>query len=139
MKIQLLHPNAQLPERSTTHAAGFDLFMPENGFVDGPNTYTYKLGFASEIPPGWVALLLPRSSAAKTGLELGNTCGVIDEDYRGEWIAKLRSKTGQPIRWEAGERVLQAVLVPRYTAEIEQVESVSLTDRGAGGFGSTGA
>lgn len=139
MKIQLLHPNAQLPTRGTEHAAGFDIYMPVSGFIEGPNTFTYMLGFASEIPPGWVALLLPRSSAAKTGLEMANTCGVIDEDYRGEWIAKMRSKTGQPIRWEAGERILQAVLVPCYGGFVEQVESVQKSERGAGGFGSTGS
>ena len=139
MKIQLLHSNAKLPVRSTEYAAGFDLFMPDIGYVQDDQTITYPLGFASEIPSGWVALLLPRSSAAKSGLELANTCGVIDEDYRGEWIAKLRSKTGQLITWDAGDRLLQAVLVPRYLGEIEQVDSVEKTARGAGGFGSTGA
>jgi len=139
MKIQLLHPNVITPIRSTIHSAGFDLFMPENGCIPAHDTVKVGLGFASEIPEGWVALILPRSGVgSKFGVELNNTCGVIDADYRGEWFATLGTKTGVPYGWARGDRILQAVLVPRYTFEIEVVESVSKTDRGEGGLGSTG-
>lgn len=138
MKIELVYPDSLLPRRGSEHAGGFDLYMPHDGEVIGADITTVLLGIKTEIPSGYVALLLPRSSAAKTGLELANTCGVIDADYRGEWMAKLKLKNGGHIQWFAGDRLLQFVLVPCFTPELEVVESVSVTDRGAGGFGSTG-
>lgn len=143
MKIQLLHAylieNKLIPFRSTEHAAGFDLVMPVAGQVNG-TAQKIGLGFASEIEEGWMALLLPRSGVGfKHGLEVNNTVGVIDADYRGEWFASMRTKSGLSFSWAAGERVLQAVLVPRYLGEIEIVESVAKSERGAGGLGSTGA
>lgn len=97
------------------------------------------LGFAAEVPIGHVALLLPRSSAgAKKGLELRNTCGIIDSDYRGEWKACLRLKDGGELRWEAGDKLVQFILVPVSMPELELVDSVAVTERGDGGFGSTG-
>lgn len=142
MKIQLLHSsliaNLLYPQRSTLNAAGFDLFMPEAGSVRG-EAIKIGLGFASEIPEGWMAMLLPRSGVGfKHGLEVNNTVGIIDSDYRGEWFASLRTKSGLAFNWAAGERVLQAVLVPRYLGEVELVESVAATARGTGGLGSTG-
>lgn len=96
------------------------------------------LGFAAEVPVGHVALLLPRSGAgAKHGLALNNTVGVIDADYRGEWKACLRVKNTLPLSWEAGERLLQFVIVPVTTPELQVVESLETTERGEGGFGST--
>ena len=139
MKIQLLHPHVRLPERATPDSAGFDIFMPEAGVIE--NTYVTKvpLGFATAIPPGYVALLLPRSGVgSKRGLELNNTCGVIDADYRGEWFATLRVKNGERFSWEAGERLLQMVLVNCLTPELEVVEQLPTTQRGTGGLGSTG-
>lgn len=142
MKTQLLHAylieNKLLPFRSTPHAAGFDLYMPESGQVGG-TAQKIGLGIATEIPEGWMALLLPRSGVGfKHGLEVNNTVGVIDADYRGEWFASMRTKSGLAFSWAAGERVLQAVLVPRYSGEVEWVESVAETSRGTGGLGSTG-
>lgn len=141
MKIQLLHPylaeNKLIPVRSTDHAAGFDLFMPVKGEVSG-TAQKIGLGFASEIPEGWMALLVPRSGVGfKYGIEVNNTVGIIDADYRNEWFASLRTKSGLTFGWNAGERVLQAVLVPRYIGEIVVVDSVSMTNR-TGGLGSTG-
>jgi dUTP pyrophosphatase len=137
MNIQLLRDGVQLPVRSTPLSAGFDLFMPESGSVDG-TAVKVGLGFASEIPPGFMALLLPRSGVGfKNGLEVNNTVGIIDADYREEWFASLRTKSGTPFMWNAGDRLLQAVLVPRYIGEIVQVESVAKTTR-TGGLGSTG-
>jgi dUTP pyrophosphatase len=137
MKIQLLRPGIIVPSRGTVLSAGFDLYMPESGYADG---YAKKigLGFASEIPPGFMALLMPRSGVGfKSGLEVNNTVGIIDADYRDEWFASLRTKSGERLEWEAGARLLQAVLVPRYIGEIEVVQSVSKTAR-TGGLGSTG-
>lgn len=137
MKIHLLRPTASLPKRGTPHSAGFDIYMPEDGKVNG-TAVKFGLGFASEIPEGWMALLLPRSGVGfKHGLEVNNTVGVIDADYRDEWFASLRTKSGLEFSWKAGERILQAVLVPRYLGEIVEVDSVEMTER-TGGLGSTG-
>ena len=97
------------------------------------------LGFAMEVPQGYAALILPRSSAgAKFGLELNNTCGVIDSDYRGEWKAALRTKDGKLLKWAAGDRLLLFLIVPVASVHLELVDSVNKTERGEGGFGSTG-
>lgn len=128
-----------MPSKGTTESGGFDIYMPTDGIVSGV-ARKVGLGFASEIPSGHVALLLPRSGAGVNfGLELNNTCGVIDADYRGEWMAVLRTKDPEEtFRWKAGDRVLQFILVPVARVTLELVESVARTERGAGGFGSTG-
>ena len=141
MNIQQLHKNFQMPVRSTEHAAAFDLFMPEGGVIDNGDAKgkMFKLGFAAEVPPGYVAFLLPRSgSGAKHGVSLNNTVGVIDPDYRGEWAACLRRRDIGQYSWEAGERLLQMVLVPVHTPTLTLVDTLSDTERGDGGFGSTG-
>ena len=140
MNIKKLHPNFKMPTRGTEHAGGFDLYMPEKGTLMPGAAYgqMVPLGFSAEIPVGYVALLLPRSGAgAKHGVSLNNTVGVIDADYRGEWMACLRMKNGTPHRWEAGERMLQFILVPVNTPELVLVDELSSTERGEGGFGST--
>lgn len=139
MRIQAIHPDFIMPTKGSEGAAAFDLYMPEAGYVDG-NATCIPLGFATEVPAGHVALLLPRSSSgAKHGLELNNTCGVIDSDYRGEWKAFLRTKYGMGFHWNKGDRVLQFLIVPVAQVRLEPVDSVSATARGAGGFGSTGS
>lgn len=139
MRVKQLHPHFQMPVKGSSGAGAFDIFMPEAGAVSGNQVKMVGLGFAAEVPAGYVALLLPRSSAgAKYGLELNNTCGVIDSDYRGEWKAALRTKSSTPFRWEADERVLQFVLVPVLDARLELADELEETSRGAGGFGSTG-
>jgi dUTP pyrophosphatase len=116
--------------------------MPVAGSVGYNQHKTIPLGFAAEVPPGYVALLLPRSGAgAKHGLELNNTCGVIDSDYRGEWKAVLRTKSPTPFLWNEDDRVLQFLLVPVLDVRLEEVsedEELTATGRGVGGFGSTG-
>lgn len=138
MRIQALHTAFIMPTKGTDQSGAFDIYMPEPGQV-GMFPSIFGLGFAAEVPQGHVALLLPRSSAgAKFGLELNNTCGVIDADYRGEWKASLKTKLDSLLKWEAGDRILQFLIVPVAQVTLEQVESVSKTDRGTGGFGSTG-
>jgi dUTP pyrophosphatase len=138
MRIQLAHPDAIMPTKGTNGAGAWDIYMPTDGEVQG-NAVMVDLGFRAAVPPGFAALLLPRSSAgAKFGVELNNTCGVIDSDYRGNWLAALKTKSGIPFKWSKGERVLQFLVVPVYAGGLELVESLEDTDR-AGGFGSTGA
>lgn len=138
MKIKPIHQNFIMPTKGTTKAAAFDLYMPEGGSAD-TQSKVFPLGFAAAVPPGHVALLLPRSGVgAKYGVELNNTCGVIDEDYRGEWKAAIRVKSGEAFQWAAGERLIQALIVPVASVELQLVSDLDATDRGVGGFGSTG-
>lgn len=139
MRIKKLHPNFSMPSKGTKGAGAFDIFMPTDGSIVGNQTVKVGLGFAAEVPEGHVALLLPRSSSgSKYGLELNNSCGVIDSDYRGEWIANLRTKSGQHFSWETGERVLQFIIVPVANIELQLAETLDSTERGTGGFGSSG-
>ena len=142
MELIKLHPNAILPERGSDGAGGYDIFMPEAGGIDNGAYHAklIRLGFAMKVPEGYVALLLPRSGAgAKQGVELRNTCGVIDSDYEGEWMASIKTKEGHELSWAAGERLLQFVIVPCIAPAIEVVTEFSKkSERGAGGFGSTG-
>jgi len=138
MEIAPIHPNFILPTKGTELSGAFDIYMPEAGVADNQSRFV-KLGFAAAVPPGHVALLLPRSgTGAKHGLELNNTCGVIDADYRGEWMAALRTKGRQSFAWAAGDRILQFLVVPVAQIALVPVETLSQTSRGTGGFGSTG-
>ena len=138
MRIQSLHTSFIMPTKGTDQAGAFDIYMPEAGNYLGTPLLA-GLGFAAEVPTGHVALLLPRSSTgAKFGLELNNTCGVIDADYRGEWKASLKTKNGHPYSWNAGDRLIQFLVVPVANVKLRLFESVGHTLRGDGGFGSSG-
>lgn len=138
MLITPIHSQFQLPIKGSNQAGAFDIFMPEPGIATDVSRLV-GLGFAAAVPIGHVALLLPRSSAgAKFGLELNNTCGVIDSDYRGEWKAAIRTKTGFPHSWAAGDRLLQFLIVPVAQVTLSLVDSLGDTTRGSGGFGSSG-
>ena len=138
MRIKPISDNFIMPTKGSNDAGAIDLYMSEAGSVDGTET-KIPLGFAAAIPKGYVGLLLPRSGVgAKHGLELNNTCGVIDADYRGEWVAVMRTKSGNEFCWQAKDRILQCVLVPVLSPTLEQVEDLDATDRGEGGFGSSG-
>lgn len=146
MQFKQLHPNFQLPTQGSEAAGGYDLYMPEAGVVkeydcDYPDTThtMVDLGFAAAVPEGFVALILPRSGAgAKFGFELRNTCGVIDADYRGPWKVAVAQVEGNELSWSAGERLFQFIVVPAHTIKPVLVGELPVTNRGAGGFGSTG-
>lgn len=129
-----------MPTKSRIETAGFDIYMPESGEVKPGEVKPVGLGFAAEIPPGNVGLIFPRSGVgAKYGVELFNTCGVIDCDYRGEWIAALHLKDSQyPYRWDVGDRLLQFLVIPIAAVSLTLVNELNDTTRGKGGFGSSG-
>lgn len=138
MRIKPMHPDFKMPAKGSDKAGAFDIHMPEDGEVSGIKALV-PLGFAAEVPEGCVALILPRSSTgAKFSVELNNTCGVIDSDYRGQWFAALRTKDNSTFKWTKGERVLQFLIVPVVDVKLELVNALDETDRGAGGFGSSG-
>lgn len=138
MLIKPLHSNFICPTKGTQGAGAYDIYMPESGEAIGKSSF-FGLGFAAAVPEGHVALILPRSGAgAKFSVELNNTCGVIDSDYRGEWIAAIRTKDGSTFSWNRGDRILQFLVVPIASLELHVTDDLSETERGTGGFGSSG-
>ena len=139
IQVKKLHENATLPTRATTGSAGTDLYACEKINIWPGHTVMVPLGFSMEIPDGYVGLIFARSGlATKRDLAPANKVGVIDSDYRGEWVVALHNH-GQRIREvEAGERIAQLVIVPCLIDSFEFTEELSTTERGNGGFGSTG-
>ena len=138
MRIKPISNNFIMPTKGSEYAGAFDIYMPEPGSV-GSIAEKIPLGFAAAVPYGHVGLLLPRSgTGAKFGLELNNTCGVIDADFRGEWMAVMRTKDGSVFTWNAGERILQCAVVPVLSVNLQLVKELEGTERGEGGFGSSG-
>jgi len=127
-----------MPTKGSHFSGAYDIYMPEDGSIQGESKLV-GLGFAAAVPANSVALLLPRSSVgAKFGVELNNTCGVIDSDYRGEWKAALKTKAGNYYTWKAGDRLLQFLIIPITWVYLKLTDSLDPSLRGAGGFGSTG-
>lgn len=144
MKIMPLVKEFIKPEYKTEYSAGMDIYLQENvTLVIGADNVIH-LGFAAEVPEGYAAILLPRSSAGMKGISLRNTAGVIDSDYRGEWIAHIVIDQNQDNalldewHYKRGDRIIQCLIVPVKKVDIELTESISVTARGDGGFGSTG-
>ena len=136
LKFQKLSDQAVAPTKASVGAAGFDLVAISRSFVPECESVIYGTGIALEIPKGYVGLLFPRSSIYKTRHALANSVGVIDSDYRGEVKAVFRSgKCGS--EYNIGDRVCQLVLVPAPGFALEEVQELSETARGTGGFGST--
>ena len=141
VRFQKLDDRAVQPQYGSTYAAGADLYA----VLDAPltlaagETALVHTGLAVEIPEGFVGLVCARSGlATKRGLAPANKVGVIDADYRGEIMVALHNHGTLPQTIEHGERVAQLLLMPYLTAVYEKAESLTDTDRGAGGFGSTG-
>lgn len=137
-----LDPRGITPTYGSASAAGADLYA----LLDTPltlkagETALVHTGVALEIPEGYVGLIFARSGlATKKGLAPANKVGVIDADYRGEIMVALHNHGQVHQTIEQGERVAQLALVPFLTAQFQEVESLSDTQRGAGGFGSTGS
>lgn len=140
MKIKAENPGFIMPHRALA-SGGYDIFMPEDGeYIPGNKGvgHLQPLGFSAAVPEGHIAVLLPRSGeGVKRLTELGNTCGIIDSDYRGEWKAAIRTKDGTPISWSAGDRLLQFIIHKIETPDLILVNELDDTERGKGGFGHT--
>lgn len=144
MKIMPLVKEFIKPEYKTEYSAGMDIYLQEDATLVIGADNVIHLGFAAEVPEGYAAILLPRSSAGMKGISLRNTAGVIDSDYRGEWIAHIVVDQNQDNalldewHYKRGDRIIQCLIVPVKKVDIELTESISVTARGNGGFGSTG-
>jgi dUTP pyrophosphatase len=139
--FQRLSPLATLPHYQTEHAAGMDLHAALESAVEVQpgDIELVPCGFAMAIPPGFEAQVRPRSGlSTKHGISMPNAPGTIDSDYRGEVKIPLINLGRVPFTVEPGMRIAQMVICPVIRAEIEEVDSLEETMRGAGGFGSTG-
>ena len=138
VRIKRLHPDAVIPKYAKAGDAGMDLTAVET--EREWDIVTYKTGLAVEIPKGHVGLLFPRSSVYKTSMTLSNCVGVIDSGYRGEVMLKFRDQhRDHSNAYDVGDRVGQLIIMPYPQVEFEEVENLSSTDRGSGGYGSTGS
>lgn len=141
MKFQKLRPDAKVPTYGSGEAAGADLYMcgAETVTIHAGESLMLPTGIAVEIPQGHVGLVFARSSlGVKRGLAPANKVGVIDSDYRGEIKVTLHNHSGEPQIIDAYERIAQLVIVPCLHVSYEEAEDLNETERGAGGFGSTG-
>ena len=141
MKIKKLNDRAIIPTYASEFAAGADLYSCEDGEISiAPGeTRLIHTGIALEIPQGYVGLIYARSGlSTKRGLAPANKVGVIDCDYRGEIMVALYNQSSAVQTPAVGERVAQIVFTQYDTAEFEVVDELDSTERGAGGFGSTG-
>lgn len=138
VKFKKLTETARAPFQKYISDACWDLYCNGEGEFDGKN-YTYKTGIAMEIPEGYVGLIFPRSSNSKQDLLLSNSVGVIDSHYRGEIMVKYKPLKKAPLDiYSSEDRVAQIMIIPRPEIEFIEVDELSDTDRGEGGFGSTG-
>jgi dUTP pyrophosphatase len=139
VKIKKLSTEAVIPSYAKSGDAGMDLVATSIKF-DGTQI-TYGTGLAMEIPEGFVGLVFPRSSIRKTNLSLSNSVGVIDSGYRGEIQAtfnqKSLSKDGG-ILYGVGDKICQLMIIPHPFVDFIEVDELNNTERGEGGFGSTG-
>ena len=138
IKFKKMHPNAIMPTYAKQGDAAMDLYAVEVQ-KDKWGNYVYLTGVALEIPPGHVGLLFPRSSVSRTCLSLANSVGVVDSGYRGEIMLKYRNASEANSFYKSGDRVGQLIVLPYPQIELIEVEELSSTERGDGGFGSTGS
>lgn len=156
VKIKKLHPNAKFPEKASKLAGGWDVTVTEI-IQESPDFVICKLGFALELPDGYKLTLVPRSSLTKTKWVLQNSPGLGDQDYLGEYQYRFRCiPTGiinvtsgeksydyrilkyEEFPYKIGDRIGQVYLEEVISIEFEEVEELSSSERGEGGFGSTG-
>lgn len=137
LKVKVL--SGDVPAYAHDGDAGLDMRAAESLQVPAHGHATVGTGIACEVPSGCVGLVFPRSGlACKSGIALRNCVGVIDSGYRGEVRVTLTNDTDEPFDIEAGDRIAQMVVMPYCPCKVEQVEELSDTERGDGGYGSTG-
>lgn len=140
VKVKKLVPEAVLPKKAHGSDAGYDL-VAVSRMVDEDGAVVYGTGLAFEIPEGYVGFVFPRSSVAKKDLVLSNCVGVIDAGYRGEVMAKFKPlyrRLVVPSLYEVGERICQIVFVQLPGVQFVESDVLGESERGAGGYGSSG-
>jgi dUTP pyrophosphatase len=143
LKIQFkkIYEQSKLPVKGSLGAAAYDAYAHSITFEKN-NTVVIGLGFATAIPIGYKGMVVPRSGFTKMPWVMNNNVGVIDSDYRGEWMMKIKPLHGSisetPLPFSVGDRCCQIYFEEVLDVEFEEVKYLPETDRGEGGFGSTG-
>ena len=141
IRIKKLNPNAALPTYGSPEAAGADLYacLDECVSIPAGKTVFIPTGIAMVVPKGCAGLIYARSSmGAKRGLAPANKVGVIDSDYRGQVMVALHNHSQEDQLVQPGERIAQLLIAPVFTPGFREVDDLTDTDRGTGGFGSSG-
>lgn len=141
VRFKRLNDLAKIPTRGSKFSAGYDLYAATEYDIQIPPHSTVKIGtgLVMDIPVGWFGGVFARSGiATDRGLRPANCVPVIDCDYRGEWLIPLHNDSNETMTVQAGERIAQLVILPYQDIDFKEVDELSKTDRGEGGFGSTG-
>lgn len=141
IKLKKVKENAIIPTKGSEYAAGMDLYacIDKTILIAPHSTVKVGTGLAMELPEGYFGAIFARSSlATKRGLRPSNCTGIADSDYRGEYIVALHNDTNETQTIEPNERIAQLVIMPYLPIQFEEVYELSSTERGEGGFGSTG-
>lgn len=141
VKIKKLVENAVVPKYAKQGDAGLDLTAVSFRYEAEHDCFVYGTGLALEIPKGYVGLIFPRSSNSKTTAYLTNSVGVIDSGYRGEIMVKFKNRTAGDNRapYKPGDRVAQLIIMPYPNITFVETDKLSESERGTGGYGSTGS
>lgn len=138
VKIKLTHPEAKMPTYAKFGDAGADVYSVEEVLIARGNTKLVDLGLQMELPHGYECQVRSRSGNACKGLVVANSPGTVDSGYRGPMKAILHNQSGGDWLVKVGDKVAQLVVKPVEQATFELAEELSDSERGAGGFGSTG-
>ena len=141
VRFKKLKKKKKIPTRGSKFSAGYDLYAATNKDIQIPPHSTVKIGtgLAMDLPYGYFGAIFARSGiATKRGLRPANAVGICDADYRNEYIVALHNDTDEIQTIQAGERIAQLILLPYQDIDFKEVNELSNTDRGMGGFGSTG-
>lgn len=137
--FQALSPQSIIPFTATPESNGYDLFTIEEVTIEPEHWKVVKLGFAVEVPVNHAMLVLPKSGlSSKHGISVLNSPGLVDSDYRGEISAIVINHNDAPYTFKAREKIAQVIFVETKKVEFWPVDKLSETERGEGGFGSTG-
>lgn len=141
VRIKKLNDNAMMPTKAHATDAGFDLYCTSKKIDWTKRQIVCHTGLAFEIPEGYVGLIFPRSSVSNKPLMMANSVGVVDSCYRGEVTAKFNitdTRQSAFAHYQEGDRIAQMIIIPYPEIEFEETDSISESDRGTGGYGSTG-
>ena len=141
IKIKKIRQDAMLPKRGSEFSAGVNLYAcaDETVMIPPGETAFIPIGISAEIPEGYAGFIFARSGlASKEGLAPANKVGVVDSDYRGEFYIALHNHSASVKQVRKGDRIAQMIVMPVVMADYIECDELSDTERGAGGFGSTG-
>ena len=139
INIKKVRSDAVIPKRGSNGAAGYDLYSCNGDVIQPHETKKFETGLSIEIPNGYFGGIFARSGLSiKEGLRPGNCTGIVDSDYRGNIVVALHNDSNIPKRIEKGDRIAQLVIIPYLEATFNEVDELNGTERGSGGFGSTG-